>query len=137
MLTFPSSVLRFFLVLWFWPNSAHFDITGVISAKGQEKISNFLKKSRWTLYALKIEVLVQTPSNFVCVLMIRERSFPQVCNFMSINYDFIIAVFRSFFELLVFCSFSACSCNIFALFFNIESLKVFRNFETSNVGMTS
>ena len=65
---------------------------------GGKKILEIFGKSRWTLYAPKIEVLVETSSNFVCVLMTCKRSLAQVCNLMSIHYDVIIAVFCSFFR---------------------------------------
>ena len=138
-MTFPSSVLRIFLVFLvltklgpFWHHMGYF------GQRSEKKFSKFSEKSRWTLYALKIEVLVKTSSNFVCLLMIDKRSLRQVWILMSIHYDVIIAVFCPFFELLVSYCFLACSCNIFAHFvFNMESLKYFWNFETSYICITS
>ena len=76
----------------FWHQRGHF------GQRSEKKFSKFSEKNRWALYTLKIEVLVEASSNFVCVLMTCKRSLAQVCNLMSIHYDVIIAVFCSFFR---------------------------------------
>ena len=102
----------------FWQYRGHF------GQRSENKFSKFSTKSRWTLYALKIKVLVKTSSNFICLLITCKCSLRQVWILMSIHYAVKIAVFCPFYELLVPCSFLACSCNIFAHYFSIW--KVFK-----------
>ena len=106
--------------------------------RAENKFSKFSTKSRWTLYDLKIEALVKTSSNFLCILITCKRSLLQVCNLMSIHYDVIIAAFCSFFRtsgLLLFLGmFPHYFCTFF---FKTESTEVFQNFVTSFVVMTS
>ena len=88
-----------------------------------KKIAKFSGTNRWTVYALKIEALFKTSSNFVCVLTICKCCLTQVCILMGIHYGVIIGMCCPFLKVLVSCSFSASFQNIFAhFFFKIESI---------------